>query len=150
MIIREANKNDCPKLDALLTKLIHYEAQYDANFNPDHVVTDNYSERLDLPGHKAFVAEEGGTIVGYIYGFVFSVTGMFFEPIAIADAMYIEEAYRGRGIASDLLREFISFAAEQDVCSVELKVMSGNTRAMSLYESLGFRETKKYMELELK
>ena len=150
MIIREANMNDCAELDALLTKLIRYEARYDANFNPDHVVTDNYSERLTWPGHKAFIAEVDGVIAGYIYGFVFSVPGMYFKPVAIADAMYIEEAYRNRGIATDLLREFINFAAEQDVCSVELKVMSGNTRAMNLYESLGFRETRKYMELELK
>ena len=30
------------------------------------------------------------------------------------------------------------------------KAMPGSTRAMSLYEALGFRETRKYMELELK
>ena len=30
------------------------------------------------------------------------------------------------------------------------KVMPGSTRAMSLYEALGFRETRKYVELEMK
>ena len=150
MIIREANKNDCAKLDALLTKLIRYESRYDTNIDPDYVVTDNYNERLDWPGHKAFVAEEDGIIVGFIYGFVFSVPGMFFKPIAIADAIYIEEEYRNKGFATNLLRKFINFASENDARSVELKVISGNTRAMSLYESLGFREIKKYMELELK
>lgn len=57
MRIREANKNDCVKLGALLTKLIQYESRYDTNLNPDYTVTDNYNERLDQPGHKAFVAE---------------------------------------------------------------------------------------------
>jgi hypothetical protein len=28
--------------------------------------------------------------------------------------------------------------------------MPGSTRAMSLYEALGFRETRKYVELEMK
>ncbi len=150
MIIREANQDDCEKLDALLTKLIWYEVQYDSNLNHDYTVENNYSEKLDWPGHTAFVAEEDGEIVGFIYGFVFSVPGMFNKPIAIADALYVEEAYRNRGIATDLFRKFINFASEHNVCRVELKVMSENMRAIHIYEALGFSETRKYMALEMK
>lgn len=150
MKIREADKNDCVKLDALLTKLIQYEVQFDKNLSPVYVVENNYNERLDWPGHKAYVAEEDDDIVGFVYGFAFEVPGIYVEPIAIADALYVEEKYRNRGIATELLRKFIDFAAEQGACRVELKVMSKNTKAMRIYEGLGFSESKKYMTLGLK
>lgn len=150
MRIREANNDDCAKLDALLTKLIQYEAQYDNNLNPNYIVMDNYKEMLDLPEHKAFVAEEDGEIVGFVYGFILMIPDMCLKPIAIVDAMYVEKAYRNRRIATNLLHKFINFATEQDACRVELKVLSENTVAMRIYESLGFSETKKHMALELK
>lgn len=150
MIIREANRGDCAKLDELLKKLIRCEAEYDRNLNPDCNVENNYDERLDWPGHKAFVAEEGEKIVGFIYGFAFTIPGMYAEPIAIADALYVEEAYRNKGIAGMLLREFRNFSTEQGACRVELKVMSENKRAIRAYEAFGFSETKKYMALALK
>ena len=149
MIIREATKDDCAKLDILLTKLIRYEVQYDSNLNHEYVVENNYSERLDWPGHKAFVAEVNGEVEGFVYGFVYQIPEMYLRSIAIADALYVEEAYRNRGIATKLFRTFINYAAEQGALRIELKVMSDNEKAMRIYEALGFRETKKYMALAL-
>lgn len=41
MNIREATKNDCVHMDALLTKLIRYEARFDPNLSPEVVIEDN-------------------------------------------------------------------------------------------------------------
>ena len=43
MNIREATKNDCVHMDALLTKLIRYEARFDPNLSPEVVIEDNYA-----------------------------------------------------------------------------------------------------------
>lgn len=71
------------------------------------------------------------------------------QPIAIVDALYVEEGYRGKGIAKDLFRKFQEFASGCGAASIELKVMSRNRDALRLYASLGFCETKKYMALPL-
>ncbi len=150
MIIREANLNDCEALDGLLTKLIRYESRYNPNLRRDYVVTDNYSGRLGEAGHKAFIAEDDGKIAGFIYGFVYEIPGMFLEPVAILDALYVEEDYRHTGVAKELFRRFQKFAEAGGACRIELKVLTDNENALRFYESLGFAETTKYMSLTVK
>lgn len=39
------------------------------------------------------------------------VPQVLLQPIAIVDALYVEEGYRGKGIAKDLFRRFQEFAS---------------------------------------
>ena len=111
MNIREATKNDCVHMDALLTKLIRYEARFDPNLSPEVVIEDNYAGQIAAEGCKAYVAEDHGIIVGYLYGFTYRIPQVLLQPIAIVDALYVEEGYRGKGIAKDLFRRFQEFAS---------------------------------------
>lgn len=149
MTIREAETKDCGRMDELLTELIRYEARFDPNLNPSCDIKDNYAERLGLEGHKAFVAEADGRIVGFLYGFLYRIPDVWRYPVAILDSLYVEEAYRGNGIAKELFHAFRAFAAAHKAGRMELKVMSQNSGAIALYEQLGFYEAKKYMELPL-
>lgn len=149
MKLRDATPADAARLDELLTKLIHDEAQYDSNLNDSCVVTDNYLDRIDLEGHKLLLIEDAGEIVAFLYGFLYEIPGMLAKPIAILDALYVEEVCRQRGYAAQLISAFKSFAAESGACRVELKVLSNNENALRLYEKLSFKETKKYMAMDL-
>lgn len=149
MKLREAAPADAARLDALLTKLIHYEAQYDPNLKRSYVVADNYRDRIGLEGHKLLLIEDGGEIAAFLYGFLYEIPGMFAKPVAILDALYVEEAYRRKGCATQLISAFKAFAAESGACRVELKVLTDNETALHLYEKLLFKETKKYMAMEL-
>ena len=149
MNLREAVPADAARLDALLTKLIHYEAQYDSNLIDSYVVTDNYLDRIDLEGHKLLLIEDEGEIVAFLYGFLYEIPGMFAKPIAILDALYVEGAYRRKGYAARLISAFKPFAEENGACRIELKVLSRNEAALRLYEKLSFKETKKYMTMDL-
>ena len=143
MKLRDATPADAARLDELLTKLIHDEAQYDSNLNGSYVV------RIGLEGHKLLLIEDEGEIIAFLYGFLYEIPGMFVKPIAILDALYVEEAYRRKGCAAQLISAFKAFAAESGACRVELKVLSRNETALRLYEKLSFKETKKYMTMEL-
>lgn len=147
--IREASIEDAKTLDEMLTRLIRHEANYDKNLNDQSVVKDNYKERIGVEGHKIFVAEEEGRIIGFLYGFVYGIPDMWKEPIAILDALFVDEQYRGKGCARMLFEEFRKFACRSGVCRIELKVISENADALRLYQKLEFVETKKYMSLVL-
>ena len=149
MIIRDAEIKDAAHLDALLTRLIRDEAQYDSNLNKTCTVSDNYASRIGLEGHKLLLVETEGDIVGYLYGFIFDVPGMTKKPIAILDALFVDENHRGKGYATSLFAEFQKFVRENGACRIELKVLSKNAEALRLYEKLTFTETKKYMSMEL-
>ena len=149
MKLRDATLADAARLDELLTKLIHDEAQYNSNLNGSFVVTDNYLDRIGLEGHKLLLIEDEGEIVAFLYGFLYEIPGMLAKPIAILDALYVEEVCRQRGYAAQLISAFKTFAAESGACRVELKVLSNNETALRLYKKLSFKETKKYMAMDL-
>ena len=149
MNIRDAELRDAAQLDQLLARLIRDESQYDSNLNRNCEITDNYSGRIGLDGHKLILVEEDKEIVGYLYGFLYHIPGMYEAPIAILDALFVDEKHRRKGYGSMLVSEFKAFAKESGACRVELKVVSKNESALKLYEKLSFAETKKYMKAEL-
>ena len=149
MKMRDAEAKDAQQLDVLLTKLIREESRYDSNLNEACEIRDNYIGRIGLDGHKLILIEEDGEIVGYLYGFIYDVPGVYKSPIAILDALFVEEKHRRKGFASMLIDAFRTFAKENGACRIELKVISGNEPAAGLYEKLYFSETKKYMKMEL-
>ena len=55
-------------------------------------------------------------------------------------AIALLQAYWGLGIGSAMLAELIKEAERKNVQIVELDVVEGNTRALRLYEKIGFRK----------
>ena len=149
MIIRDAETKDADQLDLLLERLIHYEAQYDSNLNPNCRIRDNYICRIGLTGHKLLLIEKQKQLVGYLYGFIHHIPGVCKAPVAIVDALFIDENHRRKGYGSMLISRFKEFAAENGACQIELKVLSRNSAAVDLYEKLSFTETKKYLKMKL-
>ena len=88
-VIRDAVKEDVARVDELLTELIRYETQFDKNLNKEYTVSNNYIEVIGLDGHKLLIVETEGKIVGFLYGFVYQIPGMFARPVALLDALYI-------------------------------------------------------------
>ena len=116
---------------------------FDPNLSPEVVIEDNYAGQIAAEGCKAYVAEDHGIIVGYLYGFTYRIPQVLLRPIAIVDALYVEEGYRGKGIAKDLFRKFQEFASA-GATSIELKVMSRNRDALACMRRWGFARQKKY------
>ena len=149
MTIRAAEAKDAEQLDMLLARLIQDESRFDNNLNRECKVKDNYCNRIGLEGHKLILIEENQEIVGYLYGFIYHVPGIYESPIAILDALFVDEKHRRKGYASMLIAEFRTFAIENGACQIELKVLSQNKQAVDLYKKLSFVETKKHLKMEL-
>lgn len=82
-----------------------------------------------------FIAKDGSRIIGYIT----VVTGKFKKVAGNAYiVMGVDEAYRGKGIGSELLKKVEHFAREHHMHRIELEVFESNIGAIRLYERTGF------------
>lgn len=52
----------------------------------------------------------------------------------------VDEAFRGKGLGSKLMRSLIETAKKENICEIVLTVLSDNKIAISLYEKNGFKK----------
>ena len=144
MNFRSANLNDSLQLDNLLTKLVEDEKiNYDKYINIGKI-NGLYQTLLINNNTHAFVCEENNKIVGYIYCYVNN------ESIGILDALYIEEEYRGLGIATKLTELAINWLKDEKLVKlIEISVMDKNELAKKLYKKLGFQKFKETLRIEI-
>ncbi len=98
---------------------------------------------------RAFVAEVDGTVVGYVLGAIVDLTPDLFEheDVGFVADIYVEPAFRRRGIARQLFRGICHWFAEQNVRRVEWQVAVANEEARRFWESVGGRELVVRMRL---
>jgi GNAT superfamily N-acetyltransferase len=61
--------------------------------------------------------------------------------IALLVSMWVRPSSRGTGVADDLVRSALAWAASEGTAAVQLHVVGGNIRASKLYERHGFYPT---------
>lgn len=136
MTFRFANVEDCSILDTMLTKLIMDERKYDKSIDKNFKVQNFYQNVLGK-NNIIYLCEEENKIIGYVYTIINSEN-------AVIDALYVDECYRNKKIATTLVTEIIKVINEKNIHKILINVMSGNTVAKNFYLSLGFnpfRET---------
>jgi RimJ/RimL family protein N-acetyltransferase len=86
-------------------------------------------------GNPQFVAMVGVEVVGWC-----DIRRHFFPSHAHRGSlgMGIIPAYRGRGLGRRLIEAALTAVRESDIVRVELDVYEDNTRAIALYEKVGF------------
>jgi RimJ/RimL family protein N-acetyltransferase len=87
------------------------------------------------PNSVVLVAELGGQLAGYV-----ELTGGSFRRSRATAYVVIGVLARaaGRGIGAGLLKQAMDWAAAHGLHRLELTVMAHNTRAIALYERMGF------------
>jgi ribosomal protein S18 acetylase RimI-like enzyme len=142
-----AAAGDLPQLVALLGVLFSQEAE----FVPDDAKQTRALEKIlaDESVGRIHVARDGGKVIAMasvIYGISTAEGGL----AASFEDLVVLPGYRGKGIASALLRHVIAEARKQGVLRLTLLTDKQNKRAQALYRKLGFVEsTMKAMRLKL-
>ncbi len=90
--------------DDILQQLIRLSADWEAE-NSCHGYRKN--ERQDIEGNRIFIAEEGGEIIGYLFGHTEKArqtSSVMPEgtPCFEVEELYVKPAYRSRGIGRQL------------------------------------------------
>lgn len=150
MLIRKAIKEDCNKLDELLTLLIRDEKQYDDSIDTSFFVIGYYENFVNDSNKCLLVALDNEEIVGYLYGYKQEKDPTSDKLEYLLDALYVINNYRNQGIGKSLINEFKKFCLENNATHINVNVCSKNITAKSLYENNNFVTTKEIMTLELK
>jgi len=131
MMIRQIRADD-------ISQIITIEHESFHNPYPEDIITFLY-ERYRT---TFLVAEQGGTVLGYIAGITSWREG---HIVSLA----VLPAWRRKGIASQLVEELYRIFRKYGKKRVKLEVRLSNKAAIALYENLGFERrkiVKKYYE----
>ena len=149
MIIRKANYNDTKTLNKFLTLLIKDERQYDLGIDENFTVTNMYENYIEDSNKLLIVAEENDEIVGYLYGIIKPKDATYKYIIAKLEALYIDNNYRNKKIATSLIEYFKKWAISKNANKLEVNVWSNNIKAKSLYEKKNFKTTSETLTIDL-
>ena len=137
MIIKKVSEVlEANKCDELLNKLILDERKYNDNIDSDFIVKDFYKNYIDNNKTNLLIAVENSNIIGYIFTKIIEVESE--KKSAKIDALYIEEVYRNKGIATKLIEESINWIKDNSIDNITINVMYQNEVAKKLYYKLGF------------
>lgn len=101
---------------------------------------ESWRRPIDVPGwERCFGAFEGERIVGHVD---LTGTSLYSSLHRARLGIGVEREQRGRGTGTALLELALAWArAEPSLVWIDLSVFAHNTRALQLYQRIGFRET---------
>ncbi len=136
--------------DNLLTELVQYERTFDLNVRKEFVVSEYYKTKMKNCNYFIKLALDEEKPVAFICGFLKNMKGtLVYESVAKIDAIYIKEEYRGKGIATNLINEFISWCKNKNIKEIDIGVFLANEKAYKLYKKLGFVDNIMYLKKEI-
>ncbi len=139
MIKRIITTKDAKVCDGLLTKLILNESEYD-KLLPKNFIVQDYFQNV--------IKDEKNILLGYIVdkqiiGYTFLKNIIKDENTGyLIDGLYIEETYRRKGYAKELLEYSLNLLKKENPAFIEINVLYANKIARNLYKSLGFQDLK--------
>lgn len=103
----------------------------------------------DRKSRVCFLAESGGEVVGYLAGRL--EEGGALRPVKVAEleSMYVRKGRRSLGVGASLAAEFVRWAGDEGAERLSVTAYAANGRAISFYESLGFRPMRLSLEREV-
>ena len=102
---------------------------------------------------RIFVYKENDKVLGHAFINILEETNMnLFEPhkTIYIDDICVDENNRGKHVGKALYEYVLKFAKDINAYNITLNVWTGNDNAYKFYESLGFKEYKKGMEIIIK
>ena len=139
MVIKEVDsQEEAIKCDELLTKLIIDEKKYNSNISDDVNINNFYPNIYNKDNNKLFIAIDDNNIIGYIYIKLISTDGIDNNKELLIDALYVEEDYRNKGIATSLINKVKEYSINNNIKYISINVLDKNIKAKNLYNKLGF------------
>ena len=103
-------------------------------------LSDLFCRGIEKGDTVCYLAVENDSIIGSCDVTVRKRLGRGLPKHAYLKNLFVDEAYRGRGIGGKLVAACADEARRWDVCTLALEVENDNDQAARLYERLGFED----------
>lgn len=143
MIIRPAKKADTDTIAQLWLDFVEYHRQLD-DATPH--VAEGGEERYAMQIRwsieddyaQAYVAENNGEVIGYVYGMVMSLTAEMFidERAGMVGDIYVKPEYRGQGVGKSLMQAMKDWFKLRGVSQYEWYVAVFNERGVRFWQDV--------------
>jgi ribosomal protein S18 acetylase RimI-like enzyme len=121
---------------------IHHQAFPAIFAGPGPVERDraHWGSGIGRAGYACYVAEEAGTVVGFVAAAVINETHSLLQPARIVriGSVGVAAHMRGQGIGSALMRHAEIWASQVGASELRLNVWAFNEPALSMYRELGY------------
>jgi GNAT superfamily N-acetyltransferase len=106
-------------------------------------------ERFQKKDSTIFVAGDHDLMVGFTQLYP-SFSSVSMKRVWILNDLFVEEAYRKKGVAKSLIKAAEKFARETGAVRIILATQISNVAAQSLYESLGYIKDQDFYHYAVK
>ena len=155
MEVRFAKETELSRINELRKQVndLHVEGKPDV-FKPGFCdeLRDFINVIWNDPEQEIAVAVADGTICGFaIIHHINKPENPFMKErdFLDIDEFCVDEAYRRKGVATDLISFIKKFAKEKGFHRIELNMWEFNQGALAFYEAVGFETYRRYMEIML-
>lgn len=100
-------------------------------------------ERFQKSDSIIFVVSNDGRMVGFTQLYP-SFSSVLMKRVWILNDLFVEQAYRKKGVAKLLLSAAEGFARETEAIRIILATQISNTTAQALYDSLGYCKDEEF------
>ena len=106
-----------------------------------------WEQRIEMseairPHWTSLVAEFDNRFVGFLFGRAGELEFGLPGTVAWVETIGVDPAYRGRGIARELIEQFISSAEDHGIKTIFTLVTSGQTDMQNFFSRQGFAQGK--------
>lgn len=152
IIVRKAVREDLPLLLTFEQGIISSEKPYDPTLQEGEIHYYDIAQMIAADHIEVAVAIVGNQIVGSGYARIEPASRPYLkhDKQAYLGFMYVDPAYRGKGINGKILAFLKEWAYLQDVLELRLDVYAENEAAVKAYEKAGFSKHLVEMRMDLR
>lgn len=148
--IRSARQSDLAILKTFEQGIITAEQPYDSSLRADPISYYDIKAMINSEESEVAIAEFNKTIIASGFAQIRpSKTYVSSDHHAYIGFLYVDPAYRGKGINKKILSYLFEWAKLKQLSDVRLTVYPDNLSAVRAYEKVGFKPYIMEMKLDL-
>jgi GNAT superfamily N-acetyltransferase len=150
MTIRPATINDLETLYRFEQGVVLAERPFDSTLKNEKIHYYDIEGMIVAPHIELLVAVYNNQLIGSGYARIESAKPYLkHKQHAYLGFMYVEPAFRGKGVNKLIMEELVQWAKEKGITEFRLDVYNDNQPAITAYEKVGFKKHLIEMRMEI-